>query len=483
MNRDEAKELIPLYAANDLDEPTRAAVAAAIAGDVECQEELREFEALEASLRESLAPAPVAEPAWLDAAKVPAPALVKRHCPYCKDDLDSAARVFCALCMTPHHEECFAENLGCSLLGCGGTRSIAADDPSFVVCASCEKHTPASAPFCAWCRTAIPGEAPPPRHVVPVQRVPRWSLLRFAAAAALLLVTTVPAGYAVGFAQRDMAKAWCDERREVEALTLEAEAESFLRDLVRAQGAFRAERERTVAERKARAKALAKEGAELWDEARLSLDSETRKREASQPFDYGVWRKKASEALHAYTRARELDPEDPGIRGHVKTLSESEGLQPVDPAPGPRVEYAPDLASLEPRGGVRGYELEVGRSVDGERFYAVARPRSAGRLRAFFVNQEGRVEVLASEAQEIDHERCVPAGRILTPGELEKARAAYEAEVKELRSRWEMEQDRSIENTRKYEAERRGLLQRIDELSGKEPKAVRDTNGDGATPR
>ena len=56
VNRDEAKELIPLYAANDLDETTRAAVAAAIAGDASCLEELREFEALEASLRESLAP-------------------------------------------------------------------------------------------------------------------------------------------------------------------------------------------------------------------------------------------------------------------------------------------------------------------------------------------------------------------------------------------------------------------------------------------
>src|SRR5262249_44253403 len=53
--------------------------------------------------------AAVPEPKWLEAAasNAAAPGLVRRVCPFCKDDLASLPRVFCALCMTPHHEGCF----------------------------------------------------------------------------------------------------------------------------------------------------------------------------------------------------------------------------------------------------------------------------------------------------------------------------------------------------------------------------------------
>lgn len=46
------------------------------------------------------------------------------RCAYCHDDFaagtggDGSERVACASCGTPHHAECFAENDGCSSLGC-----------------------------------------------------------------------------------------------------------------------------------------------------------------------------------------------------------------------------------------------------------------------------------------------------------------------------------------------------------------------------
>ena len=55
------------------------------------------------------------------------------RCPYCHepfssaDDSDGAQRVACTGCGTPHHAECFAENGGCSALGC---ERIAARVPS-----------------------------------------------------------------------------------------------------------------------------------------------------------------------------------------------------------------------------------------------------------------------------------------------------------------------------------------------------------------
>ncbi|WP_318504161.1 zinc-ribbon domain-containing protein [Bacillus sp. T3] len=45
--------------------------------------------------------------------------LVGKVCPYCKTELKDGVSVkFCPACGTPHHEECWAENKGCSTFGC-----------------------------------------------------------------------------------------------------------------------------------------------------------------------------------------------------------------------------------------------------------------------------------------------------------------------------------------------------------------------------
>src|SRR5438270_13406965 len=43
------------------------------------------------------------------------------NCPYCRTELDApdaGRQKVCEGCGTPHHEECFAENGGCTLFGC-----------------------------------------------------------------------------------------------------------------------------------------------------------------------------------------------------------------------------------------------------------------------------------------------------------------------------------------------------------------------------
>lgn len=53
-------------------------------------------------------------------------------CPYCRMAFDETgpARVFCTACGTPHHEDCYQENGGCTVFGC--TRAPA-DDPKVQV--------------------------------------------------------------------------------------------------------------------------------------------------------------------------------------------------------------------------------------------------------------------------------------------------------------------------------------------------------------
>jgi hypothetical protein len=56
------------------------------------------------------------------------------RCPYCHDGFAEAApdapdpRVTCALCATPHHAECFVENEGCSVMGCGAKEAQTGPD-------------------------------------------------------------------------------------------------------------------------------------------------------------------------------------------------------------------------------------------------------------------------------------------------------------------------------------------------------------------
>jgi len=53
-------------------------------------------------------------------------------CPYCRMPFDEASppRVFCTACGTPHHEDCYGENGGCTVFGC---KCAPADDPKLQV--------------------------------------------------------------------------------------------------------------------------------------------------------------------------------------------------------------------------------------------------------------------------------------------------------------------------------------------------------------
>jgi TM2 domain-containing membrane protein YozV len=39
-------------------------------------------------------------------------------CPYCRTTLNSAEEKVCEGCATPHHQDCYAENGGCTVFGC-----------------------------------------------------------------------------------------------------------------------------------------------------------------------------------------------------------------------------------------------------------------------------------------------------------------------------------------------------------------------------
>jgi TM2 domain-containing membrane protein YozV len=55
-------------------------------------------------------------------------------CPYCRMPFaeDGPPRLFCTSCGTPHHEDCYQENGGCTVFGCP---KAPADDPKLQVSA------------------------------------------------------------------------------------------------------------------------------------------------------------------------------------------------------------------------------------------------------------------------------------------------------------------------------------------------------------
>lgn len=59
----------------------------------------------------------------------PPPLDVRLRCTWCHDGLVSAGAVYCAACLAPHHEECFAEDGRCAAPGCGG-RAVLRREPS-----------------------------------------------------------------------------------------------------------------------------------------------------------------------------------------------------------------------------------------------------------------------------------------------------------------------------------------------------------------
>ncbi|RMG10812.1 MAG: hypothetical protein D6731_16800 [Planctomycetota bacterium] len=285
MTRDEALELLPLFACDELAPGEREAVRTAIAGDAEAEELLRSFRRLDGWLAEAF-PAPAA-PAWLadpntasaprapaaaepdapgdprrsggfasefaadadpepstaepSAAGAPAP-LVRRRCPYCHDALGTACVVFCTGCATPHHADCFSENHGCALLGCGGTASVGTREAASRLCGSCQGHTPARAPFCAWCGAALgEGEGAEPRHhrAPAAERAPRGldlgTLRNYLAAAALLLACGLGVGALFGRRERPVLEAMRQQGWQLLRLRWEEQARQNLQEVLRAQ--------------------------------------------------------------------------------------------------------------------------------------------------------------------------------------------------------------------------------------------------------
>ena len=53
-------------------------------------------------------------------------------CPYCRMPFDGQgpAKIYCTACGTPHHEDCYHENGGCTVFGCA---KAPADDPKLQV--------------------------------------------------------------------------------------------------------------------------------------------------------------------------------------------------------------------------------------------------------------------------------------------------------------------------------------------------------------
>ena len=63
-------------------------------------------------------------------------------CPYCRETIEGRDAIRCPSCGTPHHQDCFAENGGCTVFGC--------------------ESAPADAPKIAVTSLDIPTSAPPP---------------------------------------------------------------------------------------------------------------------------------------------------------------------------------------------------------------------------------------------------------------------------------------------------------------------------------
>jgi hypothetical protein len=240
-----ARELLPLHAGGDLAPRQRERVQAALEAHPQLEAELEPFQALDSMLGAAFA----------EDASEERPALqVKVQCPFCHDALANAPRVLCAECTTPHHEACFAQNAGCSLLGCEGTRSVPAEQRPLRVCAECEQQTPADAPFCAYCGHAQAQEDPAPRssrldhaaldkkdEAAPlhVRLLPRAAeAWRFAAAAALLLVSGLSVGAMFGLQQRAFLEALASQAAPPTLEAAERELPLLLQGVARANERF-----------------------------------------------------------------------------------------------------------------------------------------------------------------------------------------------------------------------------------------------------
>ncbi len=58
--------------------------------------------------------------------KIPVqPVISEQRCAYCKESIEEMdATISCAVCHTPHHQDCFQLNGKCAVFGCNSTRSV-----------------------------------------------------------------------------------------------------------------------------------------------------------------------------------------------------------------------------------------------------------------------------------------------------------------------------------------------------------------------
>ncbi len=90
-------------------------------------------------------------------------------CPYCRMPFTEGAppRIFCTACGTPHHEDCYRENGGCTVFGCA---RAPADDPKLQVSSNdlnavimpVQRQVPVVQPQAAPAQAAAPAPQYPP---------------------------------------------------------------------------------------------------------------------------------------------------------------------------------------------------------------------------------------------------------------------------------------------------------------------------------
>src|SRR4051812_22419619 len=89
-----------------------------------------------------------------------------RACPYCRFPLKEGVAVCeCGACHSVHHDDCWADNGGCAIVGCSGGDSPAAQAPVAAPAASQPlPAVPASTPIAVTAAEApLPKASPPPQ--------------------------------------------------------------------------------------------------------------------------------------------------------------------------------------------------------------------------------------------------------------------------------------------------------------------------------
>ncbi len=88
-------------------------------------------------------------------------------CPYCRMPFDDAGppRIFCTACGTPHHEDCYMENGGCTVFGCA---QAPAEEPKLQVSYNDLNAAAVTQPAVGAQPASISGAALPPGYGGPL---------------------------------------------------------------------------------------------------------------------------------------------------------------------------------------------------------------------------------------------------------------------------------------------------------------------------